>query len=175
MKGKAMKKTVEAFTTKLRPVAELEQWLRTECRCHTTQRVRVTIESEVWEGCAYTQTLRYGKGIDIVVRGLKTTEDIYHTYRILCVGRLPLVYKPFGRKYPRNNTCFIVKDSPWEWYVAGYMPSDKLTEATMRHHPFGANFVLAPWDVPDTRIDTGALRPYVRSEMQVEPLSGVQA
>jgi hypothetical protein len=67
-----------------------------------------------------------------------------------------------------------------KWYVAGYYPrlsgrtqsgaSDPADHAFMAYHPFSANFMLAPWDIKDSKIDSYERVPYKRVNVVVSPV-----
>jgi len=55
-----------------------------------------------------------------------------------------------------------------DWYVAAYYQKDPVEVQFAQFQPFGPNFLLAPWDVPDTKIDTYEPKPYIREELKLK-------
>lgn len=63
--------------------------------------------------------------------------------------------------------CYTRTDDVREWYTAAHMDSDPGAQFAP-FHPFGANFILAPWEVPGgEKIDHYEPKPYVRVPLEV--------
>lgn len=140
---------------------ELVNWLD-KCGCTDLQPVKVLIGNQTWIGCRYTRVLHYTASMMAVTHGDKKADDTYTENRIYVIGKLPKGY--FGR--PKQ--CYPFEEN--EWYVSGYMPLKNMTPEVQHFHPFGINFILAPWDIKDSKVDDGEIKPYKRIPMQVENL-----
>ena len=145
--------------------AKLCNWLA-ELNCHDVKPVNVRIGDETWVGCYYKRTLEYTAGMDAVTRGQKKAGDTYTEETIYCIGKLPKAkLNAQGRPKLNANVCFPYEGH--DWYVSGYMPKTNLKAQNQKFHPFGINFMLRPWNIPDETIDKYEPKPYTRIEMRV--------
>jgi hypothetical protein len=151
----------------MKTAAELKTWLEFH-NCLNIRNVQVAIHGQDWKGCEYDQIHKYTSDMDAVTRGYKRAGDEYGSRHIYCLGELPLVYKPKRRKWPLNRICFP-RDDGLDWYIAAYMPLDRITPEFSEFHPFGVNFMLCPWNIPNSKIDDGD-KPYTRYPMTVTAL-----
>jgi len=146
-------------------ILTVKQWLERDCRCFDVRPCIVEIAGERWENAAqYSQTFTYTEGMDCVRDGRKKAGDTYTETRIYVVGNLPKVKHPKNRKYPIDGVCFPYREQ--DWYVACYISADRL-KGFEHAHPLGANFILCPWDIPNSKIDDGEPKPYKRFLMIV--------
>lgn len=157
----------------------IKDWLESPVCNHargTISDVRpviVQIGDESWNACYYLQWGEYTKDMMACLDGRKKPGARYSRRLIYCVGPLPKVKLKKGKKYPAGNVCFPYQGL--DWYVAGYMQSNDLKSPFTEFHPFGENFLLAPWDIPNSKIDDyertrdGAPRPYKRVPMTITP------
>lgn len=146
---------------------DLVTWLKEDCKAFDVRPVLVTIEGEIWQAAFYRQTFEYQPGMDAVSRGEKKAGDKYTEEGIYCIGSLPSLYH--SRK--RNHVCF-----PWngqEWFIAGYSSIAGMREPYSEFHPFGPNFMMRPWNIPNSKIDDGEPKPYTRVEMNVSWVFGL--
>jgi hypothetical protein len=150
----------------------LAQWLVQTCKCHDVQAVRVEIDGELFDGCRYKQTHEYTADMDAVKWGKRKAGDKYHWEAIYCLGRVP---KSYG-KPPRPGKSTVTRAQKvcytfegMDWYVSGYVQSVDvlLNPKWAGSHPFGLHFMLAPWNIPNSKIDDYEPKPYVRHEMKV--------
>lgn len=134
-------------------MATLQEWLES-CGGFDVRPCRVAIGKATYVAARYKQTLRTPENSPAWNRGEReyTRESIY------CIGERPSAYKRSSKTYFR-----FIGDSQ-DWYVCCYCPAEVSHDPKYAaHHPFGASFILAPWDVPDgTGIDYYAPRPYTR-------------
>jgi hypothetical protein len=142
-------------------------WLASnKCKCFDVQPCVVTINGESWQACQYSQTLEYTAGMDCVTRGEKQAGDTYTRTGFYCVGSLPSCYRGSKRnKYPQGRACFPFEGL--DWYVVCYI--ERISPQFQDSHPFGPNFLLAPWDVPTSKIDQYETKPYSRFTLVVTP------
>lgn len=90
---------------------------------------------------------------------------------------IPAIRPPRMRK--ARHVCYTRPDDPREWYNSCYI--DEVTPPFAVSHPFGPNFMLAPWDTSnfppqykDDKIDTGERDKYVRLPLLVQWLGDVE-
>lgn len=143
---------------------ELVDWLVNKCNAFDVRAVIVTIGNEAWQAAFYRQTFEYQLGMDAVTRGQKKAGDTYTEEGIYCVGRLPESYtanKRQGVCYPYGNE---------DWFIAGYSSPECLNPPYREFHPFGLNFILRPWNVPNTKIDDYR-KPYLRIPMTIQDVA----
>lgn len=149
---------------------EIRQWLESK-NCTECKPCFVTIESQSWPACQYVQTLTYEKEMACVQWGEWGEHKAGETYTnkgIYCVGPLPKAFVgPRKSKYPRGQVCFPL--GGLDWYIAAYMPLSNPHPEFAPHHPFGENFILAPWDIPGETIDKWERRPYRRIVPAIVP------
>lgn len=137
-------------------------WLTNTCNAFNVEAVEVIIGQQTWFGARYSQQMEYQQGMDAVVRGDKQAGDKYNIEAIYCVGVLPESYKA----HANNRVCYPYDGT--DWYVAGYLPAPTDNERMKQYHPFGVNFLLCPWNVPDGQpIDHYEPTPYTRINMEV--------
>ena len=127
----------------------IEDWLCTLEGIYATRRCTVKIQGTTYEAVDY---LRDFPGIPSARNPAPYTQRI-----IYCVGTRP---KKIG------GICYTWAESKHEWFVCGYMPKENLTEENKHMNPCGVNFLLGPWDIPNSKIDTG-MPPYKRVPMEV--------
>lgn len=144
------------FTRLTTTVSDIADWL-IGLKCTEVVPVIVAIGNEKWTGCRYNRTLEYTADMDAVRDGRHKAGDKYTENRIYVTGKLP------GAKRHGDKVCFPFEGK--DWYVAGYYQGNdpKYDE----YHPFGVNFILAPWDVPNSMIDEYEPKPYKRIDMAV--------
>jgi hypothetical protein len=151
-------------TTKACAPADLDldavlAWL-TKCNCHDLKKVRVTIGKQSWTGVEYKQTMHYEASMMACTHGKKTPKDTWTRHNIYLPGDLPTGHH-------KVKACFPYQDR--DWYVATYIES-KAIKGFDGYHPFGPNFIISPWDIPDSKIDDGERKPYKRIPTQIEYL-----
>jgi hypothetical protein len=138
--------------------AQIADYLRSipKARITSTKPCTLTIGKTVYPACRYTETLNTPIGCEAYRRGEReyTREMIYVT------GMLPSANL-------RGNVAFTIAGESDEWYVATYFGNvsarKQETKEPTKFHPFGNNFLLAPWNVPDGQaIDHYARVPYRR-------------
>jgi hypothetical protein len=140
-------------------IPKLIEWL-SNCRCENIKPVRVTIGKQSWIGCQYDQILEYTQGMLCVCNGEHKAGEKYTENKIYLIGALP-------KAKNRQFVCFPFQGQ--DWYVAGYIAEIK--EGFKNFHPFGSNFLLSPWNIPNIAIDAGEAKPYIRMAMTVEPIN----
>lgn len=119
------------------------------CHCTDVQPGTLTIQGVRYVACAYVQN------------GQR---------RIYVVGERP---KCVMR---RAKTCFRFDNLETDWYVAAYMPRERLCLNNHEFHPLGANFLLCAWRVPSGEpIDKhnywrGEHKPYTRVKATFEAI-----
>lgn len=125
---------------------------------------RVTIKGISYNAARYKELLPVSEGTQAYRRG----EREYMRETIYIVGALPAV--------KRNGNCvFRLAGDPHDWYVAGYYPAYKNRQPQPagqpnQYHPFGAMFLLSPWDVKDSTIDQYERHPYKRVAIIIDKL-----
>jgi len=142
------------------PTLTLVDWLRA-CGCRDVRPVIVTIDGQSWYGCRYVSVGQHTRGMDAVLRGTRQAGQSCAKERIYCVGSLPRCYG----KRQEGKVCFPFQGA--EWYVVGYILGKQILPQFAPSHPFGENFVLGPWSIPESKIDEGERKPYVRHAMAV--------
>ena len=80
-------------------------------------------------------------------------------------GGLPAVKR-------NGNVAFRIAGDSHDWYVASYYPAmngrkQACMVAPSEFHPFGAIWLLHPWDIEDSKIDTYERVPYKRVNVDV--------
>lgn len=81
--------------------------------------------------------------------------------RLYLLGDLPAAYKR------STHTAFVIAGA--DWYVACYMPAERITPEFAPFHPFGPHFMLCRWQVPSGEaIDAYEPRPYTRVLVQTD-------
>ena len=119
-----------------------------KCGMQNIQPVTVKINGKTYQAAKYTNKTGHG-------------EDIY------CVGFLPPVY------LRSSHVCFTIPGDKRDWYIASYFPISKNRcqplpqDIDPEYHPFGPNFMLTPWTVKDSQIDSYEKAPYKRIEISV--------
>lgn len=115
----------------------------------------VTIGRETYPAARYVEYLETPTGTPAYARG----ERAYTREMIYCVGNLPSAKV-------RGNVAFTIAGDTRDWYVAGYYGNVTARKQEIKgpneFHPFGNSFMLAPWDIADSKIDTYARTPYKR-------------
>lgn len=126
----------------------------------------IEIKGETFEACSYVARFETPEGSEAYRRGERT----YWRAFIYCIGELPSCY--------RRNThvAFTIPGDLAEWYVACYWPQlykhkqehkQDLSVTPGEYQPFGANFMLAPWDDKDP-IDYYERKPYRRVRVTIQ-------
>lgn len=119
-------------------IQTLTEWLES-LKCTNVTACTVTIKGTTYQGASYIDPSHNSQE------------------RIYLLGKLPACYRRSTR------TCFRVTGDTRDWYVAAYMPAERLADEYLPFHPFGEHFMLVPWGVPDgSKIDRYAERPYAR-------------
>lgn len=126
----------------------------------------IVIKGSYYAACLYKQRLTNTLG----TRAHPERRE-YDREMVYVVGLLPAVVR-------NGNAAFAMPNSINEWYVAGYFPAYQKRRqrqgavAAGEHHPFGANFLLSPWDASDgIKIDHHARTPYKRVPITLTPVS----
>jgi hypothetical protein len=102
--------------------------------------------------------VKIGKHTFAAARYLDKQHKEAHIYAI---GMLP--------KTMERKTCFPFDNQ--EWFRAGYIKPEGIKPEFAEYHPFGANFILMPWQVPSGEaIDKYEQKPYRRVPMTVSAL-----
>lgn len=146
---------------------KLVEWLASLVGISNIRPCKVTIDGVTWEGARYTRTSYYTADQDAVRWGKKKAGEAYTQEFIYCLGKLPKCYakrvNDKGHAMLQGKVCF-----PYEgldWYVCGYYQQD--SQEFQEYHPCGRNFMLAPWDIPNSKIDDGEPKIYTRKELKV--------
>ena len=114
-------------------------WLRSLTSVTEVKPCTVTIGKQSWPAAFYRQEFKYTAGMTCVQRGEHKAGESYFQTGIYCVGKLPQIY------VKSKNACFPHDDA--DWYVACYIEEVKPVVAWA--HPFGANFILKAWNLPE--------------------------
>jgi hypothetical protein len=119
------------------------EWLSALPHVTSVKPVRVTIEGVTYAGARYTEQLTTPEGSDAYRRGERT----YTREMIYLIGNLPRHY------VKRSKAAYTMPGDSREWYIAGHWAGQHNqfnpnweTDKT-KYHPFGPNFILAPWSV----------------------------
>lgn len=125
-------------------MSKLTEWLSSFPQVSSAGELRVTIRGTTYEAARYVETLDHN--------GKPYTQE-----KIYCLGALPACYRRSRR------VAFNFPNDSRDWYIAAYLPRENLRAANAKFHPFGINFLLMPWGVPDgSKIDSHEARPYRR-------------
>lgn len=123
------------------------------CNCYDVRPCVLTIGKQRWAGCHYKQDLVAPDGCRNP--GPYTRESWYW------IGALPRFKKN------RKASCIRIPvlGAEDDYYVAGYADEKAVhNEEFKQYHPFGLNWLMSKWDVPDgSKIDTYERFPYVRN------------
>ena len=106
--------------------------------CRVTIPNVVKLGDVVYEGARYTARYFYSKGMQAVIEGKHKAGDPYYHDRFCLLG--------LGPKH-RRKTVYTFEGG--EWYLGCYYAKGKVTE----HAPFGNNFSIDLWSIPDQKID----------------------
>ena len=131
----------------------------------------VCIGKQVWPAVAYDSVNFYTEGMTAVQNGEHKAGEKYSEPVLYVIGPLP-------KSYGNRRVCYpkVVGNPDWynrrvgksqDWYVSGHY--QELNPKFAEHHPFGKEFTLRYWDLPEP-IDAGAVKPYTRIELVVESL-----
>ena len=128
--------------------------------------VRVTIGTQTWAGAEASRVVEITPGCRAWTEGRRHD-----------VARLVYVAGTLPKGYLRStHVAYTRAGDPCEWYLASYYPAIERhrqgplsPDASSEYHPFGASFMLFPWDV-DGKIDQYERRPYERLPLTVEYL-----
>jgi hypothetical protein len=160
---------------------KLVQWLAALPNISEIKPITVTMRPGpktvfTFEGAYYRQTHKYGIGEVLNLGGRVREGEDRIEHGLYLLGERP--------KFRRAHHCF-----PWasnlpidervlqhtdEWYIAGYMPGERITDEFRPHHPFGPNILMREWMSPtvgyykDHKIDTLERFAYLRVPMSVE-------
>lgn len=144
----------------------LTDWLAGLTGISEVKAVQVAIGHETFKGARYVATRHYDSGMMAVQRGDKKAGESYTQEYIYLLGARPVSHRRSSRIAYRLTT-----GDTRDWYVACHL--DGPVEAKFAdYHPFGANFLLSPWEVPsgeaidhyDTLVGK---KPYKRVDAQV--------
>jgi len=125
------------------------------------RHVKVMFGGKEYLGARYLQSCRYSDGMTMVRDGRAKAGEEYFEEHFYLLGQPPLKIKR------RTDICFTWNCG--EWYIGCHSANGNVSE----FNPFGWNFILSCWHVPDgTRIDTYEKKRYLRVEMTVEFLKG---
>jgi hypothetical protein len=119
---------------------QVAEWLRSLQSITVVEPITLTIGKQTWEGAVYTQG------------GQR---------RYYLVGELPKTWR---------KVCFRFGDSQLDWFVSGYLQDPGLITRHKQYHPFGNNWMLKAWDIPDrpeSTIDDHEPIPYKRIKATV--------
>ena len=126
----------------------------------------LTIKGTRYPAARYTEHCTISPGCRAYDEGKRE----YDQEMIYVVGPLPACTR-------NGNVAFRLPGESSEWYVAGYYPAysgrKPQAESDMKpkfaaYHPFGMNFLLAPWDSSDgLTIDHFTRVPYKRVNVTV--------
>lgn len=143
--------------------AQIAEYLRSipNARVTSTAPCTLTIGKVSYPACRYTETLATPAGCEAHRRG----EREYTREMFFVAGMLPSANR-------RGNVAFTIAGEPCEWYVAGYFGNVRDRKQEIKSpdefHPFGNDFLLAPWDIKDgLPIDHYARVPYRRVAITV--------
>lgn len=139
-------------------------WLKGLGHTKDVQPVKVTLgdgkSAKTYFGAKYITVLHYTADMRAVTDGKHKAGEAYENEHFYLVGEHPWTMKN------RRHFCFPM--AGYDWYISGYFDGRAITE----HQPFGANFMLGKWDVPDgTKIDTYERFKYPRVAITVTPLA----
>lgn len=145
---------------------KLKEWLE-KCGCLEVQPVTVIIDGESWPGCRYKKEFEYAAGMGCVSDGRHKAGEKYTEEFIYCLGDQPRPEscKRLKRNKYIENICFPFEGL--DWYLAGHMQLKDIKPEFAEFHPFGINFLLKPWDIPNETIDRYEEKPYDRFPMTV--------
>ena len=123
---------------------------------HDVHTMTLKLGRDEYPAAVYKQTLNIPEGSDAYRRG----ERQYTREMVMAIGKLPAHYCKSSR------VAFVVNGDTREWYVAGYSGQIKYgkqaEQEVDQYHPFGNDFLLAPWDRTDQKIDSYEDTPYRR-------------
>lgn len=120
------------------------RWLASLESVASVEAVRVTIGKACFDGARYVD---------------KQTGDS----RLYLLGEVPASYRR------STHVCYNFEGDSRDWYIAYYMPRERLTPEYAPHHPFGPHFGLFAWSVPDgSRIDSHEEKSYARVAATLE-------
>ena len=115
----------------------LKKWLE-KCGMNNIQPVNVCIKGIVMVGARYQNP------------------HLANRTMIYVIGDHPEIYKRNGKEYARGNVCYRLPNDERDWYIASYFHAGllktyfKKEAGDYQHcHPFGMNFLLAPWDLEE--------------------------
>lgn len=116
---------------------------------------QVTIGRVTYPAARYTENMLHTPGTRAYDEGKReyTREFIY------CVGMLPSAKV-------RGNVAFKIVGDDRDWYVAAYYGTltgrKQEAKEPNEFHPFGNSFMLAPWNIADSKIDLHERVPHPR-------------
>ena len=153
-------------------MTKLADWLNGFDHITAVTPMTVTIGSATYEACSYVARFETLEGSSAYDNG----ERHYNRSLIYCLGKLPSCYLRSSRH------AFLINDDPADWFISSYFPAIQprrqaagSRQASGRRqadvqptdfHPFGATFMLSPWDSP-CAIDEYESRPYRRLRISV--------
>jgi hypothetical protein len=120
---------------------KLADWLSSLEHISAITPMTVAINGKTYDACSYAARFETPEGSEAYRRG----ERHYWRNFIYCVGELPKCYQH------NTRVVFTIDGDPADWYVASYWPQlhnhrQQASETRGKYQPFGANFLLAPWD-----------------------------
>jgi hypothetical protein len=115
--------------------------------CSGVKPVKVSLGRATYEGAQYVDS-NFGT-----------------TPRLYLIGDLPKSY------LRRRKTCYTFEGDSRDWYIAGYMTADRMTEKFAPYHPCGANVLLCAWDSPQGSIDSHEEKRYTRVAASLESVA----
>lgn len=119
----------------------------------------ITIKGTSYAAARYAENVTISPGCDAYARG----ERQYTREAIYVLGPLPKHYQR------RRKAAYVVQGDTREWYIAGYWDGrpNPFNPGTERdYHPFGKNFILAPWTFSEA-IDQYETHKYDRVALSV--------
>ena len=121
---------------------------------------QVAIGRTTYPAALYTECCEVQPGCRAYTEGKRA----YTREMIYCVGNLPSAKL-------RGNVAFNLPTDATDWYVAAYYGNvvnrRQETAEPNEFHPFGNSFILAPWDIADSKIDQYERHPYRRVPMVI--------
>lgn len=152
--------TDESSAANRAQATKLAEWLRSvPADCYDCVPCTVLLGNMSFVGCSYKQDRQPLPGAP--------NQAPYTMEAIYCLGTAPKIHE-------RKKICYHRSDDSREWYLASHTDSagfQRLTaEQKVRFHPFGATFILSPWETPSgEKIDAYERKPYHRVDMAVIP------
>lgn len=133
----------------MQQLTELASWIASFgrlCPNTVTTPMRVEITNEHWFGVHYVTQHEYQADMMACQRGDKQPGDKYTSEQVYLLGERPKVNQ---KPSPRHNKVCYRDLNGIDWYLATYMSGDAIKSSYLENHPFGASFVVRPWNLPE--------------------------